>query len=583
MSDPIVFTGLTLDQANATAQYHSSRGATVNVTGDGTGLFNVEVRYASTGTGAGGPNGGGSDNGASGDQEEIAWGKKVSAAFKMKVIAIGTALGCVPSYLMAAMAFETGDTFSPTEQNCLSGGNRADPVLAIDRDRIGYLDPGACPDDGRRSTQLRAKVFDAVHRTHAQPFRRIHEHLISRGRRQAGFLRAVCGSVERLPTERRTRRQSRWPSHKGRGGVKGSGQARRGSIHYQPRMSIGARRFGRASAGSGRRPPAFGGIVLAIRIRIQGTDARSGECHREYHSDRGAKISVTPDGSGLFSVKVVYPAAGTVQTPDHGQERHARGDNVGVRRTGRYRRDAERRSRAPRPLRHCLLSRSLPVAAATQHHRAARRLDPSAAYIACRWDYSATPKDFLKSITVVSRSVEGQVRLGATRGWGPNASRYALPICSRAALHAGLATDDECAVIVPLPAEPAPQGAQDRDLRCRPVCGSSGTGGVDELNFFGDQTYDIHGHITQLGHKEGDDGWYQRVGTYWLDGTNTRGVDGQNHDMPWSAAFVSWVMKTAGAGDRFPFDTAFSVHLPGDPRPAGQQLPPDFGAGASTS
>jgi hypothetical protein len=54
MSNPIVFTGLTLDQANATAQYHGSLGATVKVVGDGTGLFNVEVTYPSTGTGADG-------------------------------------------------------------------------------------------------------------------------------------------------------------------------------------------------------------------------------------------------------------------------------------------------------------------------------------------------------------------------------------------------------------------------------------------------------------------------------------------------------------------------------------------------
>ena len=63
------------------------------------------------------------------------------------------------------------------------------------------------------------------------------------------------------------------------------------------------------------------------------------------------------------------------------------------------------------------------------------------------------------------------------------------------------------------------------------------------------------------GHKEGDDGWYQRVGTYWLDGTNTRDVDGRNHGMPWSAAFISWVMKTSGAGDRFRYSTLHSVYI----------------------
>jgi hypothetical protein len=52
---------------------------------------------------------------------EIAWGKKVSSAFKAKVIKICSNLGCDPSHLMAAMAFETGETFSPSKKNPKSG------------------------------------------------------------------------------------------------------------------------------------------------------------------------------------------------------------------------------------------------------------------------------------------------------------------------------------------------------------------------------------------------------------------------------------------------------------------------------
>jgi Transglycosylase SLT domain len=48
---------------------------------------------------------------------KIAWGKKVSKDFKAKVIAISDKLGCDPSHLMSAMAFETGETFSPKIQN----------------------------------------------------------------------------------------------------------------------------------------------------------------------------------------------------------------------------------------------------------------------------------------------------------------------------------------------------------------------------------------------------------------------------------------------------------------------------------
>jgi hypothetical protein len=50
-------------------------------------------------------------------EPEIAWGKKVDAAFKTKVLKISANLGCDPSHLMAAMAFETRETFSPKVKN----------------------------------------------------------------------------------------------------------------------------------------------------------------------------------------------------------------------------------------------------------------------------------------------------------------------------------------------------------------------------------------------------------------------------------------------------------------------------------
>lgn len=48
---------------------------------------------------------------------EIAWGKKVSRPFKSKVISISKDLGCDPSHLMSAMAFESAETFSPKIQH----------------------------------------------------------------------------------------------------------------------------------------------------------------------------------------------------------------------------------------------------------------------------------------------------------------------------------------------------------------------------------------------------------------------------------------------------------------------------------
>ena len=82
-----------------------------------------------------------------------------------------------------------------------------------------------------------------------------------------------------------------------------------------------------------------------------------------------------------------------------------------------------------------------------------------------------------------------------------------------------------------------------------------------QWEFFGEQTYDIDGRSVQNGHKEGEDGFYQRIGQYWLEGTNTRNIDGRDHEFPWSAAFISWVMKTSGAGNNFRYSTQHSVYI----------------------
>ena len=82
-----------------------------------------------------------------------------------------------------------------------------------------------------------------------------------------------------------------------------------------------------------------------------------------------------------------------------------------------------------------------------------------------------------------------------------------------------------------------------------------------EWDFFGKQSYDGGGHLVHAGHTEGEEGFYERIGTYWLVGTGTHSVDGRNHDMPWSAAFISWVFRTAGAGTRFRYSTQHSVYI----------------------
>ncbi len=119
----------------------------------------------------------------------------------------------------------------------------------------------------------------------------------------------------------------------------------------------------------------------------------------------------------------------------------------------------------------------------------------------------------------------------------------------------------------PAPGVPQPRPGQP----IQPAAGADGKSGQfvqnavqiaqSEWDYFGRQEYDPHGHKTNPGHTEGEDPWFKRVGQYWLEGTGLPGIDGQDHNWYWSAAFVSWVMKKAGAGDRFRYSRKHSVYI----------------------
>lgn len=55
-------------------------------------------------------------------EPKIAWGAKVSPAFKARILWTADALGCHPSDLMACMAWESGETFSPDIKNAAGSG-----------------------------------------------------------------------------------------------------------------------------------------------------------------------------------------------------------------------------------------------------------------------------------------------------------------------------------------------------------------------------------------------------------------------------------------------------------------------------
>lgn len=52
----------------------------------------------------------------------LAWGRKVSQAFRDRLFEICQILGVEPDYLMACMAFESAETFSPSIKNAAGSG-----------------------------------------------------------------------------------------------------------------------------------------------------------------------------------------------------------------------------------------------------------------------------------------------------------------------------------------------------------------------------------------------------------------------------------------------------------------------------
>ncbi|MDX2103485.1 MAG: DUF2272 domain-containing protein [Alphaproteobacteria bacterium] len=72
------------------------------------------------------------------------------------------------------------------------------------------------------------------------------------------------------------------------------------------------------------------------------------------------------------------------------------------------------------------------------------------------------------------------------------------------------------------------------------------------------------GTTSSSGRRETEDGWWQRVGDYWFQGVGAAhtGLHETADGRPfWSAAFISYVMAAAGAGDRFVYSDAHAVYI----------------------
>jgi hemopexin len=72
-----------------------------------------------------------------GASRAMAWGGRVSPGFRTRVLEICASLEIEPSYLMAAMAFETGRTFSPSIRNPISGATGLIQFMPATAARLG--------------------------------------------------------------------------------------------------------------------------------------------------------------------------------------------------------------------------------------------------------------------------------------------------------------------------------------------------------------------------------------------------------------------------------------------------------------
>lgn len=83
---------------------------------------------------------------------------------------------------------------------------------------------------------------------------------------------------------------------------------------------------------------------------------------------------------------------------------------------------------------------------------------------------------------------------------------------------------------------------------------------LEEWDFFQNQEINSNGVLTKRGMRETDEGFWQRVGQYWLEGTGKKWT-GRDTGYAWSAAFISYIMKKSGAGNNFRYSESHSTYI----------------------
>jgi hypothetical protein len=82
----------------------------------------------------------------------------------------------------------------------------------------------------------------------------------------------------------------------------------------------------------------------------------------------------------------------------------------------------------------------------------------------------------------------------------------------------------------------------------------------DEWITFGKQTYGLDGKLSNKGHQEAEEFYWQKVARFWAIGTDLNWT-GKDTDVPWSAAFISYVMRQAGFGENFHYSDSHCDYI----------------------
>lgn len=173
-------------------------------------------------------------------------------------------------------------------------------------------------------------------------------------------------------------------------------------------------------------------------------------------------------------------------------------------------------------------------------------LDPKKFFIATRWSYGVTSKKFLRENKVsVSNPLTGVELEAQPVDWGPAKWTDRVADLSEGLAEAlGLKTDDECVVSVPM----------EREIGLN--SGEPPTGLRKRLVKIAEQE-----HERYEGMKESDPELEERIKTYWNEGVSPGSFESATAK-PWSAAFISWIVRQAGVSeDDFEFSGGHWVYV----------------------